>query len=175
MAGGICDFRMEKTSMVVHMMTPHEVLAAYWERGRLPIDPKAIAEKAGIKVGYLPFEDMASGLYDPAPANGSGPMIQISMSESDNRQRFTCAHELGHHFLGHGRRNRDTPESFRASSHDPVEAEANRFAAHLLMPADYVKALVEGKGITSLSLLAASFGVSTVAMSIRLQSMGYAR
>jgi len=161
--------------MAEPIMTPQQVLAAYWERGKLPIDPKAIARKAGIAVSNLPFGDTASGLYDPHGATGNKPLIQVNVSESENRKRFTYAHELGHHFLQHGKRNRDTPDSFRASVHDPKEVEANKFAARLLMPSEYVKALVEVRGVTSVEVLAANFGVSTVAMSIRLQSLGYAR
>ncbi|MCK9195010.1 MAG: ImmA/IrrE family metallo-endopeptidase, partial [Nevskia sp.] len=85
--------------------------------------------------------------------------------------RFTIAHELGHHFLEHGERKRDTPSEFSASTFDFVEAAANRFAADLLMPATAVTWLVENKGYVSIEALAREFLVSEVAMRYRLKNL----
>jgi len=155
-------------------MSPRQVLATYWERGKLPIDPELIAQKAGIKIEELDMFDSASGWYHPASEDGRlPPRIEVNRSEPEKRIRFTVAHELGHHFLQHGDRPRDTSQAFSAYTHDSVETEANVFAARLLMPREYVSALVVGKGITSLTELASRFGVSTVAMEIRLKTLGY--
>lgn len=62
------------------------------------------------------------------------------------RRRFTAAHELGH-FLLHREEmesyRADTPDCVReseAEDEDRLEAEANRFAADLLMPAEVCQA-----------------------------------
>lgn len=154
-------------------MTPQQVLAKFWTKGRLPIDPEIIAREAGIKVADLPFEEVkASGWYRPTADNGK-PEIQISRFEPDRRIRFTIAHELGHHFLGHGERPRDSTKEFNIYNFDPIESAANSFAAELLMPADYVSALIKVCGITSIKALCDRFNVSGVAMEIRLKNLGY--
>lgn len=59
------------------------------------------------------------------------------------RRRFTAAHELGH-FLLHrdrmGRYRADTKIFEEADGSDPLESEANRFAAELLMPKEICEA-----------------------------------
>ncbi|MGY3230093.1 Zn-dependent peptidase ImmA (M78 family) [Luteibacter sp. HA06] len=59
-------------------------------------------------------------------------------------------------------------------TNDPsrMEREADQFAAELLMPADDVKQKIAA-GETSLSALAAQFGVSALAMKYRVQNLGY--
>lgn len=82
-----------------------ELLQKAWmsdgaSRLHLPVDPFAIARKLGIQV----FVD--HGL--PADVSGmlrkqSGyqdPEVLLNAGDSRNRQRFTCAHELGHYIQG---------------------------------------------------------------------------
>jgi Zn-dependent peptidase ImmA (M78 family) len=74
-------------------------------------------------------------LYD-----GQEAMIVINASKPAQRQRFTLAHELGHHELHRVRGpmqlvDIDAPDSRGADGiKDPDEVAANAFAAHLLMP-----------------------------------------
>lgn len=157
-------------------MSANQVLARYWPRGRLPVNPEAIASSVGITVRALDPSDPknlnASGWYRPAK-NGKSAVIEVDMKGPPVRRSFTIAHELGHHFLGHGERPRDTTKAFNLYNFDPIESEANQFAAELLMPADYVEALIKQKGITSLSRLISLFQVSGAAMEIRLKTLGY--
>jgi Zn-dependent peptidase ImmA (M78 family) len=149
------------------------LLRKHWAGRPLPIDPAHIARAEGLHVQALPQEDLAlSGSYRRA---GDQAAVFVNPEEPSVRQRFTVAHELGHHFLGHGNRFRDSSASFSASTFDPVEAEANRFAAELLMPAVTVRALVEDQGIAKIEQLSNMFGVSTVAMRYRLKNLGYLR
>ncbi|MGO3518562.1 MAG: ImmA/IrrE family metallo-endopeptidase [Acetobacter cibinongensis] len=156
------------------ILTPDEVLSRYWERGKLPIDLKVIAKEAGIKLEEKTRDTLGdvSGWYKPA-SNGQPATIEVNVSEPANRIRFTLAHELGHHFLGHEASPRDTTKQFNIYNWDPIEVAANKYAAQLLMPASYVRAAVINKSMTSLNALAKAFGVSTVAMKIRLQELGY--
>lgn len=69
----------------------------------------------------------------------------VNADDTLARRRFTAAHELGHFVL-----HRDTMQRFRfdtddtlkeaESVNDPKEAEANRFAVELLMPAEVIHA-----------------------------------
>lgn len=62
-----------------------------------------------------------------------GYMILINSREPPKRQRFTCAHELGHILLGHvdelGKAYRDPHKE-----DNPHETDANIFASRLLAP-----------------------------------------
>ncbi|MNB78605.1 Metallopeptidase ImmA [compost metagenome] len=62
-------------------------------------------------------------------------MIHINNAASEQDQRFTCAHELGHVIL---HPNVNTPFLRRQTlySVDRIEREANQFAVELLMPDD---------------------------------------
>lgn len=151
--------------------TAGEILKQYWNGGNIPVDPVTIASKMGISVLADPGFS-GSGHYQPAKDN-SPPLITYKSSESKMRQRFTVAHELGHHVMNHGERDRDTPDRFSMGYHDPIEVNANRFAAHLLMPEQIVNALIRVRGIRSVDELARMFAVSKAAMRFRLKELGY--
>lgn len=156
-------------------MTPEQVardlLKNYWN-GTIPVDPVKIANAAKVAVMAEPDLGAESGHYLPTSGESNSPLIKFNPYEAVVRQRFTIAHELGHHCLGHGERPRDTSKQFTMSS-DPAEVVANKFAANLLMPADAVHALIRVEGITSVSALAERFHVSKAAMKFRVESLGY--
>ena len=132
------------------------------------IDLEATARVSGIEI-----RDLADGNQDGASGwfrieNGR-PVILINRNRAPSHQRFTLAHELGHFFMGHGERARDTKKQLRLK--DPVEFSANRFAAAILMPEELVEKAIQER--TSVSDMARSFGVSEEAMGYRLQNLGY--
>ncbi|NWA04059.1 ImmA/IrrE family metallo-endopeptidase [Pseudomonas gingeri] len=124
--------------------TANDVLQAHWD-GRLPVNPQAIAVAMGIEVKSLtPFQpetwkENESGHYSYREGK---PLITYNFTDAPVRQRFTIAHEIGHHVHGDLDAPRDTSEQFSAKARDPKEIAANRFAAALLMPAALVKHLV---------------------------------
>ncbi|QHC91827.1 ImmA/IrrE family metallo-endopeptidase [Pseudomonas chlororaphis] len=154
--------------------TAADVLQAHWD-GRLPVNPQAIANAMGIEVKALtPFEPETwrpneSGHYSFREGR---PLITYNFLDAPVRQRFTIAHEIGHHVHGDLDAPRDTTEQFSARTRDPKEVAANRFAAALLMPAALVKHMVLEQRVTDLSRLALTFGVSTAAMEFRLKAIG---
>jgi len=103
-----------------------------------PIDPKDIAQKLGIKVKFVRFDEelkeKISGFYDP-----DSNTIYINEEEYPLRQTFTIAHELGHALLHkEWSKSGDYRIMLRKtkSDSDPYEKEANAFAANLLVPRD---------------------------------------
>ena len=99
---------------------------------------------------------------------------------SDGRRRFTIAHELGHWRL-HARKGRArTAIHCRPAEIDDarpgleidrkIEAEANRFAAALLMPPGILRREAPQARL-SIPLLAKRFGVSTAAMKLQLNAL----
>ena len=93
-----------------------------------PIDPYAIAEALGVKVVFI--DTSMEGFYFKQPT----PRVLLSSLRPVPRRAFTCAHELGHHWFGHGSTIDQLQDDERADSDKPEEVLANAFAATLLMP-----------------------------------------
>lgn len=100
-----------------------------------------IATNLGLKVTYSQMDDEISGMIYPKDGK---TIVGINSRNSRNRQRFTLAHECGH-FLLHREKivgsihvDKKYPGLLRSdiSSQgvDPIEIEANQFAAELLVP-----------------------------------------
>jgi hypothetical protein len=76
--------------------------------------------------------------------------IVVSGRTANVRERFTIAHEVGHILLHEpGRQYRDIAVF---SSNVPVEVEANRFAAELLMPLDDMREMLSLQVQTGMTL-----------------------
>src|SRR3954467_13303562 len=108
----------------------------------LPVDPIFIAQQLGIGVYIATLSEGVSGMLVKRP--GQDPQIHLQSSDSRNRQRFTCAHELGHYVAAEGKAETLEYVEHRAllasQGTKPDEIYANKFAAALLMPADAVRA-----------------------------------
>lgn len=116
----------------------------------------------------------AALLMDELKAAG---MILPAEGRRPERCRFSIAHELGHFLIPSHRAGAGDP--FECSLEDlhlldakgrdrrkRVEAEANRFAAHLLMPPERVRACTRqtSSSLESIAAMAREFGVSKEAM-----------
>ena len=89
--------------------------------------------------------------------------------EAPVRQRFTQAHELGHVMLKHVDEHTVQMRDDRFDNSNPIETEANAFAAELLMPRRWLPQLLsEADTIES---LAATLGVSITALHYRLRNL----
>ncbi len=139
---------------------------------RLPIDPRDLAKIEGVKViadSSLDAENI-SGEFN---YEGWIPVIKYNPNDSIKRQRFTIAHELGHHMLKHGHSFRDNKKNFTLHDFDAKEVAANKFAAELLMPSDAISVMIKQRNISSVAELAKIFDVSVAAMKYRLENLGY--
>lgn len=136
-----------------------------------PVNPVEIAEIAGADVYYANFGNPdVSGLIRK---DGERISIFVKNADTDVRQRFTVAHELGHLFLHLEGQAGNFVDMYRTvahtNQHEPVEVEANQFAAALLMPRKHVQK--ELRFADSVEDLAIAFGVSVQAMTIRLRHL----
>lgn len=156
-----------------------EVLATHWSgrpaESQLPVDPVHIARTVGINVYQSEFENALSGMLYKADAD-SGTDIFLNSEHAPVRQRFTCAHELGHYF-GMYYSDAGLPDSFvhyrdrRAECGTYAEEiYANNFAAELLMPEDRVREMYK-LGFTKIAM-ASRFKVSVDSMGYRLDNLG---
>ncbi|MCY2928830.1 MAG: ImmA/IrrE family metallo-endopeptidase [Planctomycetota bacterium] len=94
-----------------------------------PICVYECAERLGVEVKFISAPSM-EGMYASA---GSG-VVLVSALRHSGRQAYTCAHELGHHVLGHGSRWDEYLGETTSVREAPEEWAANRFASYLLMP-----------------------------------------
>lgn len=135
-----------------------------------PLDLESLASKLGIKVIMKPMDDQISGHL--SLQNGAWEIVVNSLHHW-RRQRFTLAHELGHFFLHRWKRQEFTDTVFfRNDEVSPMEAEANKFAAELLMPeAEFKRHLEEVSA--KVEDLAEYFGVSALAVRVRAKRLGY--
>lgn len=150
-----------------------EVLDRYWADSggdlRFPIDPVRIARLLGAEV-YV--DNLAPGVSGQIEA-GDEPTIFLSIDNGPNRQRFTCAHEIGHlvsrkKYGGTGNFV-DYRDGRAGAGTDPEEIYANQFAAELLMPRRTVQADAERNRSTE--SMARKYGVSVAAMAIRRDNL----
>ena len=143
----------------------------------LPVDPIAIARAAGIEVrSSSQLNDISGSFEYEDDIDGKRPVITYNINDSQVRQRFTVAHELGHFAFNdasEGKVFRDSSKNFTMDNYDPVEVRANKFASELLMPSEVVDGLIEKRNITSPAILAAKFSVSSAAMHYRLKALGW--
>lgn len=144
-----------------------------------PVPVRQIAKKLGLLLAALPANDEISGAI--IRKNGR-VVIAVNTSQHVNRQRFTIAHELAHHFL-HEELAEHVDQNFRVAWRNSEsskavnwqEIEANRFAAELLMPSDFLKRdldALERIEKRTVALLASRYGVSAEAMKFRLTNLG---
>lgn len=136
-----------------------------------PIPVYEIAESNGVNVVFVDFgvhSETVSGLCDFSAAR-----IYVNKDDSTERQAFTMGHELGHWML-HKEIYLANPDSYpvlarfsEPNRNDPMEKEANKFAACLLVPERLLKP-VKGAPV---SALAKSFGVSRTMMEFRLKDV----
>jgi Zn-dependent peptidase ImmA (M78 family) len=124
--------------------------------------------------------------------DGKKVIIGVNADNQWERQRFTVAHELGHfvlhddnlrvdhHFVDASREPRLRVAAFRdrvsSQATDAREIEANRFAAALLMPIDFLeKSLRAARSPLdneAVATLATKYEVSIQAMTYRLMNLG---
>jgi Zn-dependent peptidase ImmA (M78 family) len=148
-----------------------------------PVPVEKLAKALGVRVEFNPFDDELSGM---AFLRDGKPVIGVNANHHPNRQRFTIAHELGHVLLHRNRleaavlvdksRNFIARDTVSAEGTDPVEIQANAFAAELLMPKKFVRQVLSESARDLqdddyLISLAKRFRVSLAAFQYRLERM----
>lgn len=136
------------------------ILDEHASKDRNFIDIEEIIKSLGIRIYRYEFSETGiSGLFTWEQGK---PVICVNSKHSNERQRFTMAHELYHYF-----RNLKDKSALRMSTSTSApleERQANKFAALVLMPEDKVKASKS----RSVRTMARSFRVSEDAMEIRV-------
>lgn len=124
-----------------------------------------VASKWEAEVNFVPLRHDVSGFIIKEEKNP--PRIYINSHDSEHRQRFTLAHEIGHLVERQVAKDGDYSfTDFRSNGdYDLHEFFADEFAGELLMPAGkLITAVKEGGTIKA----AADFNVSVPAVERRL-------
>jgi Zn-dependent peptidase ImmA (M78 family) len=131
------------------------------------VDPFIVADQLGIEVVRFPVVDGSlEGMYRPTELGG---YIFVNSQAVSVRQRFTAAHELGHHRL-HG-----TTTFVESVIDAPDDWEANRFAEAFLVDPTGVRRLLAGLEHDVVSMIARTcdeYWVSPSAAGIALKRFG---
>lgn len=151
-----------------------EILDKFY--GIFPVPLTELAQALGYKVNYFtPDADTIkiSGFVD---YKSDKKIIGINSSDSEYRQRFTIAHEIGHILNGDDISNDfyiDYRDNIEGKNRDKKEVMANKVAAELLMPKiEFINKFEEfkklGKSNTLIFMnLSLYFGASEEAIKIR--------
>lgn len=137
-----------------------------------PIDVQLCANAVGVPIYAVNLPNGISGMLtkDASDRERSGYVCYVAKNEPSVRQRFTAAHELGHYMLHRNLIGDGIQDNYLLRAEgltNTQEAEANQFAADLLMPRDLISEEIS-KGNSTVEGLAKKFAVSQIAMSIRL-------
>ena len=108
----------------------------FTREGPLPDLLAAIEQRGGAHAVVLELPDGVAGAY---VAKRDCPLLFVNGRQVLARQRFTLAHEFGHHRFGHSTVI-DEQTVISGHTHDPNEVCANAFASEFLMPRDAVSA-----------------------------------
>lgn len=167
-------------NITLSLLQEHDLLS-------VPIDITKLTSKLGIQIKRDNFDEVSLSGF--AVHKLGNRYIGVNSNESENRQRFTIAHELGHLFL-----HKDSTVNYdqggmmlfrdahSSEGTDIREVEANKFAAEILMPEVLLRDDISkeknfdliNRDATTQSVigrLADKYQVSEQAMSIRLATL----
>ncbi|HNR99357.1 MAG TPA: ImmA/IrrE family metallo-endopeptidase [Planctomycetota bacterium] len=142
-----------------------EMLREQWRLGEQPIESvtSVIEDNGGIVVEVGGEEDVFDGLS--GFADDTIPVVVVSPAVSDDRRRFSLAHELAHLFVDSGEADQKTQERI-----------AHRFAAAFLVPAAAVRRELGEKrrhlDFHELAILKQKHGLSMQAWIMRAADLG---
>jgi Zn-dependent peptidase ImmA (M78 family) len=144
-----------------------------------PVPVSELAERLNIKVVITSLQNGVSGALIK---DGGRFFIAVNSDHHRNRQRFTIAHEIGHHTLSHGLDDHVDREftvimrdESSSTAENALEVAANQFAAALLMPRDFVFrdfARLGRLDDEEVQKLALRYQVSELALQLRLRNLG---
>ena len=148
-----------------------------------PVDIDRILKKLNIRTDSMDFSSIESKIPNVIKLRGSilgavtiiGDDVNIFYCEgsTENRRRFTLAHELAHCCQNASSLKKGHIEfRFDENTQDKKELAANIFAGQLLIPEKQLRKLYDELVIPALDVLAHEFQVSIHVMEERLKHLG---
>ena len=167
-----------RTELLEASRRASEVLREFDARGRMNegytrVDPTLIARGANVTLMYRPLDQLLGGFV-----RESSPGIIVNVARPRGLVHMTCAHELGHFFMGH-----ESTADFELdypTTGSLVERQADQFAYSLLVPQWLVARAMKAKRWTRQDLerpwvvyqLSLRLGTSFKAMAWSLERLG---
>ncbi len=149
-----------------------------------PVPVERIIKRLEIRVQFSPLDQELSGM---ALIKDGISIIGVNALHHPNRQRFTMAHELGHHVMHKAQINGTVHvdkgfamilmrDDLATQGTDRMEIEANTFASEFLMPTTILEKMLDVSSIdlddtSSLETIAKRFKVSRSALQYRLMAL----
>jgi Zn-dependent peptidase ImmA (M78 family) len=150
--------------------------------GVFPVDLQRICKGEGLTCIERKLDDELSGMS--FIRNGVGYVV-VNSAHPINRQRFTMAHEMGHHILHADYLARNVHVDTGVLRRDELSGEgiyskeiaANAFAAELLMPRNQMGkfAALDLSDEIAVTKAAREFGVSATALTYRITNLANRR
>lgn len=166
---------------IVEAVGAAQALRASW--GIDPLEPfdldllECAEGQLGLAVSVFFLPESVAGAF---VRQRRGCLVYVQARNFPTRQRFTLAHEIGHHVLGHGA-VLDDQRQVGGDSKDPREQQANYFASDLLVPIAAAQAWLDrnlGNGapptLEDVVRMADRFHISPPAMLYRLSKGDFA-
>lgn len=149
-------------------------------RASMPVDVEGLALALRLKVEKQNFSKEICGMIKK---DKEGYVIIVNQNQPIVRQRFTIAHELGHHIYHRNKIGDGIVDNvlYRQTSYGGIdnnninakdEQQANNFAANLLMPPSLIEEINKKLGKIDPTTLADKLNVSIQAIKIRLSNLG---
>lgn len=110
-----------------------------------PVDVYEVAKNYGIEIRTVDFpEDAADISGVMSPKTDETAIMYVNRADSEHSRAFTVAHNLGHWLLHRGKVLKDPDSTIftmkALGTAKGIEAEANEFAAELLVPRELLRA-----------------------------------
>ena len=163
-------------------LTPEEILLLS-DIDSYPVDMSKVLNKLNIRTGAMDFSAIESRIPKVIKLRGSilgavtiiGDDVNIfyRAGSTENRKRFTLAHELAHCCLNASSLKKGHIEfRFDENTQDKKELAANIFAGQLLIPEKQLRKLYDSLVLPALDVMAQEFQVSVHVMEARLKYLG---
>ncbi len=135
-----------------------------------PIDVYSLIQKIGLYPRFTALENLAGAIVRSGSEEKAVFGILVNSDQPEERTRFSACHEIAHYLLEHLPTSEEFHPSLKTRWKNPIETDADTFAAELLMPSEAIIERVGKEALTPLRTqeIADHFVVSYQAILFRL-------